>query len=228
MFERIIFILQNYGNLFLKGLWVTVYLAFLTVFFGAIIGSVIAIIRNSNIHFFGNERIKPFNWILTAYVEIIRGTPLLLQLYFFYFIAPKIIGQDISKTISVLMALIINSSGYVAEIFRAGIQAVDKGQSEAARSLGLSRVQTMLKVVFPQAIKNILPALGNEFVMIIKETSLASTFFIGDIMTQSRKVTGALYITIEPLLIAAVIYFVLTFTLSKGIEKFERGLAESD
>lgn len=228
MFERIIFILQNYGNLFLEGLWVTVYLAFLTVFFGAIIGSVIAIIRNSNIHFFGNERIKPFNWILTAYVEIIRGTPLLLQLYFFYFIAPKIIGQDISKTISVLMALIINSSGYVAEIFRAGIQAVDKGQSEAARSLGLSRVQTMLKVVFPQAIKNILPALGNEFVMIIKETSLASTFFIGDIMTQSRKVTGALYITIEPLLIAAVIYFVLTFTLSKGIEKFERGLAESD
>lgn len=135
---------------------------------------------------------------------------------------------SIDKTFSILLALCLNSGAYVAEIIRAGISAVDKGQTEAARSLGLNYRQTMIKVIFPQAIKNILPALCNEFVSVIKETSLASTFFVGDLMTQYKTINGATYLSIEPLIIIGVIYFVLTFTLSKAIAVLERRLKTSD
>ncbi len=220
MLQTIIMLLQKYGNLFAEGLGITLYLSALTVIFGAVFGSLIALAKMS--------RFAPFRWLSTCYIEIIRGTPLLLQLYFFYFLLPEMIGADLSKMTSVLIALIINSSGYVAEIIRAGIQAVDKGQTEAARSLGLNSTQTMIKIVMPQAIKNILPALANEFVMVIKETSLASTFYIGDLMTQYRKINGALYLTIEPLMIAGAIYFIVTFTLSKVIARFERRMGAGD
>ena len=133
-----------------------------------------------------------------------------------------------SKFWQIAVALICNSAAYVSEIFRAGIDAVDHGQMEAARCLGLSERQAMFKVVIPQAVKNILPALCNEFIMMIKETSLASTFFAGDIMTQYKTINGASYLVIEPLIIIAVIYFVLTFTLSKLVAIFERRMSTSD
>jgi His/Glu/Gln/Arg/opine family amino acid ABC transporter permease subunit len=213
-------ILTRYPMMFVEGLYVTLMLSAVTVICGAIIGSFISLFKMS--------RFKPLSWLATAYIEVIRGTPLLLQLYFFYFLLPQLLGLDISKVTSISLALILNSAGYVAEIIRAGIQAVDKGQTEAARSLGLSSSQTMRKVVLPQAVRNILPALANEFVMIIKETSLASTFYVGDLMTQYRTLSGALYLTIEPLIIAGVIYFTLTFTLSKAIAAFERRMSASD
>lgn len=170
-------------------------------------------------------------WIAHGYVEIVRGTPILLQLYFFYFLLPMIFPDVLffqSKFNCVAIALVFNSAAYVSEIIRSGIQAVDRGQSEAARSLGLNGAQTMIRIVLPQAVKNILPALGNEFVMVIKETSLASVFFVGDLMTQYKSLSGALAMVIEPLLIIGVIYFVLTFTLSKLIGLLERRLKASD
>ena len=118
----------------------------------------------------------------------------------------------------------INSGAYVAEIFRAGIQSIDAGQMEAGRSVGLSWTTTMVKIIIPQAIKNILPALGNEFISTIKGTSLASVFFIGELMTSYLKVKGATYLAFECLIIVAVIYFVLTFGLSKLIGLYERKL----
>jgi len=135
---------------------------------------------------------------------------------------------EISEFTSVMIALICNSAAYVSEIIRAGIEAVDRGQTEAARSLGLNSKQTMMKIILPQAVKNILPAMGNEFIMMIKETSLASTFFVGELMTQCKTVTGALYLTIEPLIIVAVIYFVLTYVLSKVVAVFERRMSAGD
>ena len=129
---------------------------------------------------------------------------------------------------SIAVALVINSSAYVSEVIRSGVQAVDRGQTEAARSLGLNGRQTMVRIVLPQAIKNILPALGNEFVMIIKETSLASTFFVGDLMTSYLKVKGITFLSFECLFIVGVIYFVITFTLSKIIGVYERRLKSSD
>lgn len=221
VFDNIMKILSRYGGLFLEGTGYTLLLSLITVVFGTIIGSLLALCRRS--------KFTPVTVLSSAYVELIRGTPLLLQLYFFYFLLPKILTfVEISKFASIAIALAINSSAYVAEIIRSGIQAVDRGQTEAARSLGLNGRQTMLRIVLPQAVKNILPALCNEFVMVIKETSLASTFFVGDLMTQYKTVESALFLTIEPLIIVGVIYFVLTFTLSKAVEVFERRMNSRD
>ena len=130
--------------------------------------------------------------------------------------------------VSVIIALVINSSAYVAEIIRSGIQSVDKGQREAAKSLGMSNVHKMTKIIIPQAIKNILPALGNEFVMMIKETSLASTFYIGELMTVNSVIKSATYKSIEPLVIVGLIYFIVTYSLSKLIKYMEGKLSVSD
>ncbi len=225
MFENMIpnigKVLSRYPNLFLSGLGYTLLLSAITVFFGTILGSLIALMRRS--------RFKAISVIATAYTEIIRGTPLLLQLYFFAFLLPSLLpALELSNFFCICIALILNSAGYVSEIIRAGIQAVDNGQTEAARSLGLSARQTMSHIVFPQAIKNILPALCNEFVTVIKETSLASTFFIGDLMTSYNVIKGSMYLVLEPLMVVGVIYFVLTFTLSKAVAALERRLKASD
>ena len=153
---------------------------------------------------------------------------MLLQLYIAYFLVPKILPFHVTEFGSVAVGLVINSGCYVSEIFRSGIQAIDKGQTEAARSLGLNGRQTMMRIILPQAIKNILPALGNEFITVVKETSLASTFFVGDLMTSYLKVKGNTYLTMECLTIVGVIYFVLTFILSKLLNAFERRLKAHD
>ena len=141
---------------------------------------------------------------------------------------PQLLPFPVSEFGSVAVGLVINSGCYVSEIFRSGIQAIDRGQTEAARSLGLNARQTMTRIILTQAIKNILPALGNEFITVVKETSLASTFFVGDLMTSYLKVKGNTYLTMECLTIVGVIYFVLTFILSKLLGVFERRLKAND
>ena len=222
VFQNIIKLLAKYWDVFLlKGVSVTLALSAITVFFGAILGALLALMKMSPLKF--------LRFFVTAFVEVIRGTPMLLQLYVGYFIVPLLVPSlGLGTFASISVALVINSAAYVSEIIRSGIQAVDIGQSEAARSLGLSKGQTMSKVVLPQAVKNILPALGNEFVTIIKETSLASTFFVGDLMTSYLIVKGATYLAFESLIIVGVIYFVLTFSLSKLIGVWERRLKQSD
>lgn len=221
--NKIWFLLTNYGIKFLEGAGVTLLLSFITVFFGTILGALLSLAKMS--------KFKPLSWLASAYIEVVRGTPLLLQLYFFYFFMPMMFSSirifD-SAFFCVTLALVFNSAAYVSEIIRSGIQAVDKGQTEAARSLGLNGRQTMTRVVLPQAVKNILPALGNEFVTVIKESSLAQIFFVGDLMTQYKQLSGALAMVIEPLLIVGVVYFVLTFSLSKLLAVFERRLKASD
>lgn len=219
-------ILGRYWNLFLIGTGNTLLLSAITVACGILIGSLLALMRINN---WKIGKVRPLNLIATVYVEIIRGTPLLLQLYFFSFLLPMMLPfMQMETSTAILLSLCLNSGAYVAEIIRAGISAVDKGQMEAARSLGLNYRQTMIKVIFPQAVKNILPALCNEFVSVIKETSLASTFFVGDLMTQFKTISGVTYLTLEPLIIAGIIYFALTFTMSKGIAVLERRLKTSD
>ena len=219
-------VLQRYPNLFLVGTGYTLLLSAITVVFSSFFGSLLAIMRRSRLHI---GKFYPLRFIGTIYVEIVRGTPMLLQLYFFYFLLPAVLPfLELTDFQSITVACIVNSTAYVAEIIRAGIDAVDKGQTEAARSLGLNGRQTMIRVVRPQAVKNILPALCNEFVSVIKETSLASTFFVGELMTQYKTISGALYLPIEPLIIVGLIYFTLTFTLSKFIAVFERRLKSSE
>lgn len=218
-FEKFIKIITRYWDVFLiKGLSTTLALSAIAVFFGAIIGTLLAFGK------MGKSRI--LRGIITAYVEIIRGTPSLLQVYVGYFVVPLLLPSlNVSTYASVAIALTINSSAYVSEVIRSGIQAVDKGQTEAARSLGLTQSQAMVKVVLPQAVKNILPALGNEFITIIKETSLASTFFVGDLMTSYLTVNGKEFLPLQCLLIVGIIYFILTFILGRGVSALERRLS---
>ncbi len=217
-FQKFIKIVTRYWDVFLiKGLSTTLALSAIAVFFGAIIGTLLAFGKMS--------KFKVLRGIITAYVAIIRGTPILLQLYVGYFVLPMLLpALNLSTYASVSIALVINSSAYVSEIIRSGIQAVDKGQMEAARSLGLTQGQAMGKVVLPQAVKNILPALGNEFIAVIKETSLASTFFVGDIMTSYLTVNGKEFLPLQCLLIVGIIYFVLTLVLGRGVGLLERKL----
>ena len=220
-FANIVKIMQKYWHVFLvEGVGYTLLLSLITVAFGAVLGLLLYLGRS--------VKFKPLNWLCIAIVEVVRGTPILLQLYVGYFLVPKILPFEVSEFASVAVALCINSGCYVSEIFRSGIQAVDKGQTEAARSLGLNSRQTMFQIVLPQAIKNILPALGNEFIMIIKETSLASTFFVGELMTAYLKVKGNTFLAMECMTIVGVIYFVLTFILSKLLGVFERRLKAHD
>ena len=198
-----------------KGVGTTLVLSFITVVAGSVLGAFLAIGKMS--------KIKPLDWLITAFVEIIRGTPLLLQLYIGYFLIPQMFPfLNLDEFGCVALSLILNSGAYVSEIIRSGIQAVDKGQTEAARSLGLGSATTMVNVVLPQAVKNILPALCNEFITIIKETSLASTFFVGELMTVYLMVKGVTYSPIPTLMIVGIIYFVLNFVLSKLLKLVER------
>lgn len=209
----------KYWRVFLiEGLSNTLLLTCIAVSLGAVLGALVAVLKMS--------KFKIVRFLISIYIEIIRGTPILLQLYVFYFALPELVPfLDLSPFMWVAIALCINSSAYVSEVFRSGIQAVDKGQTEAARSLGLSSKQTMMKIILPQAIRNILPALGNEFIMILKETSLASTFFLGDLMTSYLKVKGVTFLGFECLIIVGIIYFCLTFPLSKLVGWFEKRMS---
>ena len=215
--------LEKYWQVFISGMFGTLWLAFVTVVFGTLLGTGIALIKMS-------KRKLP-NFLVTVYVELIRGTPILLQLYFFWIGLPKLtrpLGWEPSNTVCILIALLVNSSAYVAEIIRAGVQAVDKGQTEAARSLGISESNIMKKIIMPQAVKNILPALCNEFIMMVKETSLASVFFVNELMTAQKTVQSVTYRALESLTVVGIIYFVITFGLSKVVKVLERRLAVSD
>ena len=214
-------LLVKYGMNFVNGLGTTLLLALVSVAVGCLIGAIVAIMRLS--------KSKVLGGIATVYTEIIRDTPLLLQLYFFYFLLPDLLpALRLSKFTCIAVALIFNSGAYMSEIFRSGIQSIDRGQTEAARSLGLSASQTMTRIVLPQAFKNVLPAMCNEFVAITKETSLASTFYVGDLMTQYQTISGKTYLVLEPLIIIGVIYFVVTFTMSKFVALLEKKLKEGD
>lgn len=221
--------LVEYNDLFLKGAGITIFLSFFTVILGALFGVVFALMKLSNS--------KILKGISSVFIEVVRGTPLLVQLYILYYGLPLMginlpeinaFGMNFTDFAAGILALTINSTAYVAEIIRGGIQSIDKGQIEAARSLGMSNKMAMTHIVIPQAIKNILPSLGNEFITVIKESSIVSVIGIHDIMFNAQLVTGVTFKPISPYIFAAGIYFVLTFGLSKIISKFERKMKISD
>ena len=218
--QKIIRLWNMYYMTFWKGVWGTLWLSALTVFFGTLLGMLIALMR------MGKSRI--LRTISDVYIEILRGTPILLQLYFFWIGLPKIVPFELTDTQCILAALIVNASAYISEIIRAGINAVDKGQWEAARSIGLSETHVMTRVILPQAVKNILPALCNEFISTVKGTSLASVFFVGELMTSYKTVQSATFLALESLTIVGIIYFILNFVLSKLLVLLERRMTISD
>lgn len=209
----------KYDYVFLNGLKGTLLLALITLVCGTFLGMLVALLRMS--------KNRVVQLIVNIYIEVLRGTPILLQLYFFWLILPKISPIALSDTACIIIALVVNSSSYISEIIRAGIQAVDKGQNEAAKSLGMGSFITLRFIILPQAIKNILPALGNQFILTVKETSLASVFFVGELMTAYKSVQSATFLSVSSLAIAGIIYLVVTYSLSRVVGLFEKRLALS-
>ena len=221
--------LPKYGKFFLQGVEYTLILAVVSVLLAVIPALLLALMRLS--------KSRLIKGVSGAYIAVFRSTPLLVQLSIIYYglfgliDIPRITILnfiDISRFIPCVVALALNSSAYVAEIFRAGILAVDAGQMEAARSLGLSKWQGMKMVVLPQAIKNVLPALANEIVTMVKESSICSMLGIADLMFVAKTTCSSTYISLAPYTLAAVIYFCINYPASKGIEAIERRMRRGD
>ena len=219
----------KYWKMFEEGLICTVSLSFFTVIFGFILALILALMRMS--------KFKPLKAVATVYVEIFRATPMLVQLFIVYHVLLADIDLPTFKMFGFIrferfipgvIALSLNSAAYLSEIIRSGIQSIELGQTEASRSLGLSHWQTMQHVVLPQAIKNILPAIANEFVTIIKESSICYTIGVQEIMSAVHSVKAATFTIAEALVIAACVYFCLTFPTSKIIAYFERRMSRGD
>lgn len=244
-----------YLELFKQGLIVTIMLSLLTVVIGFILGIILAMMRLSNFRPFrflavnrqgrlrnsafliALSKFNPLSFLATIYVEVLRSTPVIVQIFIIYYGVFGLIDLPGFKIFGFIrfnrffpgvVALGMNSGAYLCEIIRSGIQSIDGGQNEAARSLGLSSGQTMRYIILPQAIRNILPAIANEFVVIIKESAITYTIGVADIMSAVNAVKGATFLIMEPLLVATAIYFCLCFPTSKIIAYFERRMSRGN
>lgn len=224
---NIIQIFTEYYQYFLRGTRTTILISLITVFCGAILGCLVALMRISNC--------KPLQAFSKLYITVIRGTPMLVQLYIVYYQlsfiqypSGTIWGVDMERAIPCVIALSLNSAAYIAEVFRAGIQAVDVGQMEAARSCGMTSAQAMRFIILPQAIKNILPAIGNEFITMVKETSIIQYLGISDLMYNNGIVITATYNPLPCYYISAILYLLLNIIMGKGINIFEVRLKRNE
>ncbi|EOT29056.1 amino acid ABC transporter permease [Enterococcus saccharolyticus] len=220
--------LSTYYNYFISGTLVTLIVSFITIILGTILGVVFALMKLSSV--------RPLRWLANIYIEVFRGTPMLVQILISIGLLHKVFNLptvpigvldiDFGRLLPGIIALSLNSGAYVAEIVRAGINAVEVGQSEAAGSLGLRPVQTMRYVILPQAMRNILPSLGNEFIVLIKDSSLLSTIGIYELMNSAQIVITSSFIPMKPLYVAASIYFILTFATSQVLKIWEKKLGK--
>jgi len=200
--------------LLLVGAGVTVQITALSVGFGLLIGMFVGIARLS--------KIWPVKALAAVYVDFIRGTPLLVQIFLIYFALPLVLGMRIDPFVAAITACSINSGAYVAEIFRAGIQSIDKGQMEAGRSLGMTWAQTMRYIILPQAFKRIIPPLGNEFIAMLKDSSLVSVIGFEELTRRGQLIIARTYGSFEIWLTVAFIYLVMTLTISRLVDYLER------
>ena len=213
-------LIWNSLPLLLAGAGVTIEITAIAVGLGFVFGLITSVCRLSGV--------KILNILAVCYVNIIRGTPLLVQIFLIYFALPMIIGERINPFVAAVAACSVNSGAYVAEIFRAGIQSVDKGQMEAGRSLGLSWMQTMRYIILPQAFKPVIPPLGNEFISMTKETSLVSVIGFEELTRRGQLIIAKTYGSFEIWLTVAFIYLVMTFTIAQLVSYLERRFATDD
>ena len=220
--------ITKYSGFFIEGVENTLILSFFTVLFGTILGTLMAMARMS--------KFAPLKWLATAYIEFFRGTPLMVQLMFIFYGLPMIgvtfptvsFIPDFDRFAAGVVAMSLNSCAYVAEVIRSGIQAVDKGQMEAARSLGFHHKQAMMLVILPQAVRNILPALGNELITLLKDTSIVTVIGLRDLTKAAQLIQGKTYQAFMPYVGIAVMYLALVMILSGLMGLLERRLRASD
>lgn len=213
--------LQRYFPTYINGAITTIELSIVGVLLGFTLGVLLALMKIS--------KSKILNIIASIYIEIVRGTPMLVQIMIVYFGLKKVIPEQFTILTAPMflcsLSISLNSAAYIAEIIRSGISSIDKGQMEAARSLGLNHKQAMKKVILPQAIKNILPALVNEFITLIKESSITYTVGVGELMYAGKSISSGIYEPVRPFIYTALVYFIMTFSLSKAMGRLERRLA---
>lgn len=217
-------VLENWP-VFVEGARMTLFLSLLGIVFGTLIGMLVGLTRSQR---YQNPGFRLLRGVLTAYVELMRGTPFLVQLYLVYYGAPLILGLDIPEWPAGIAAISLNSGAYVSEIFRAGIQSIDKGQTEAGRSLGLTWWQTMRHIILPQAVKRSLPPLGNEFITLIKESSIVSVIGIQELAFKGRIVSSSTYAPFESLFLVAIVYLIMTWVTGRLVASLERRLKSGD
>lgn len=217
------FIKDNRWQYITRGLWTTVRITVFAVLLGIAIGFLVAIIRSTHDK---TGKLKIANFICRVYLTVIRGTPVVVQLLIIYF--GIFASVNISKMIVAVIAFGINSGAYVAEIVRSGIMSIDKGQFEAGRSLGFNYVQTMWYIIMPQAFKNVLPALGNELIVLLKETSVSGYIAMEDLTKGGDIIRSRTYDAMMPLLAVALIYLIIVMLLEFAVGKLERRLRNSD
>ena len=210
----------NSFPLLLVGAGVTIKITAMSVALGVIIGLFVGIARIC--HF------KPLRFVAAVYVDFFRGTPLLVQIFLVYFALPVITGQRIDPYVAAVGACGINSGAYVAEIFRAGIQSIDEGQMEAGRSLGMTWVQAMLYIIVPQAFKRVIPPLGNEFIALLKDSSLVSVIGFEELTRRGQLIIAKTYGSLEIWISVAIVYLVMTLTISRFVAYLERRFATDD
>ena len=207
---------------YLQGLKITLLISFFAIILGIIIGILVAVLKVTS----ANYEIKWLSSVCNIYINVIRGTPLMVQLLIIYNLI--FTSRNSNEIVIGAVCFGINSGAYVAEIIRAGIESIDKGQMEAGRSLGMNYIETMVKIILPQAVKNIMPALGNEFIVLIKETSVASVIAVTDLTKAAQYIGSRTWDILPPLIIAALCYLAIVMGLSKLLAIFERRLAKSD
>ena len=207
-------LIQSAVPLLLSGAAITIEITALSVFFGMLIGVIVSLMRISDF--------KILRWLSYVYVDFIRGTPLLIQIFLVYFALPTIIGHRVDAFFAAISACSINSGAYVAEVFRGGIQSIDIGQMEAGRSLGMTWWQTMRYVILPQAFKRIIPPLGNEFIAMLKDSSLVSVIGFEELTRRGQLIIARTYASFEIWMAVAIIYLILTFTVARLTGLLER------
>ncbi len=210
--------------MFLRGAGMTLYISVIGTIFGFIIGLIVGIIRTIPIPERGFKKgfLKVINWLLSAYIEFFRGTPMMVQAMVIYYGSAEALGINMDKYAAAIFIVSINTGAYMAEIVRGGIISIDKGQFEAAHAMGMNHFQTMIYVVMPQVIRNILPATGNEFVINIKDTSVLNVISVSELFFTTKSIAGNSFIFYPPFFIACVLYFVMTFTVTRILRFIEK------
>lgn len=218
--------LQKYLPMFLRGAALTLLISIIGTVVGSLIGLLIGSIRTIPVPDRGAKRVflKIINFILSVYVEVFRGTPMIVQAMVIYYGSAIAFGIDMQRTFAAVLIVSINTGAYTTEIVRGGIISIDKGQFEASQAIGMNHAQTMLNVVLPQVLRNILPAIGNEFVINIKDTSVLNVISVSELYFQTKSVAGATFDYFTPFFVACVIYLIMTFTVTRILRLLERKL----
>lgn len=228
-FERVFYIIRTYGSWFVEGTFTTVLIALSGTIAGFAIGLAMGVIRtiprdNQNGGLLRRWGLNIVNWIVTAYIEVFRGTPMIVQAMVVFYGLQEVFAIDLDVITASFLIVSINTGAYMSEVIRGGIQSIDKGQTEAARSIGMTHWQTMINVILPQAIRNVIPATGNEFIINIKDTSVLNVISLKELFFSTKSVKGITFRTYEPFLIASAIYLFLTLTTSFVLRKLEKRL----